>query len=173
MTDGPERRRSGNPAPRIRVNVADEQSACPLDVERWRSLAGAILNAEAVDGPGEASVIFVERDAMTTLNKIHMGVDGPTDVLSFPIDSDEQLIGVEDRLVGDVVICPEVALENAEDHAGSFDDEIALLITHGVLHLLGHDHAERVEEERMWKREKELLVEHWGDLPATAWSEQP
>jgi len=171
VTAGPEARRSGDPSPRIRVHVVDEQSVEQLDLARWRALAGSILNAEALWGPGEATLLFVEIDAMAQLNKIHMGVDGPTDVLSFPIDSDDNLVGFEDRLVGDIVICPAVARANANEHAGLFEDELALLIAHGVLHLLGHDHGERIERELMWKREKELLGEFWGDLPPTAWSE--
>ena len=100
------------------MHVVDEQSVEQLDLARWRALAGSILNAEALWGPGEATLLFVEIDAMAQLNKIHMGVDGPTDVLSFPIDSDDNLVGFEDRLVGDIVICPAVARANANEHAG-------------------------------------------------------
>ncbi len=68
-------------------------------------------------------------------------------MLSFPIDGDEltghDLVDDVPRLLGDVVICPAVAAANAPEHAGSYDDEIALLLVHGVLHLLGMDHAER------------------------------
>ncbi len=76
---------------------------------------------------------------MADLNAEHMGEDGPTDVLSFPIDGPE---AGADGLLGDVVVCPAVARRNAPDHAGTYDDEVALLVVHGVLHVLGHDHAE-------------------------------
>lgn len=154
----------------MRVHVADEDSGETLDLEAWGAFAGTMLEAEGVRGPGEASLLFVNAEAMALLNKIHMGHDGPTDVLSFPIDGDDHLIGVEERLVGDIVVCPSVARANAAAHAGTFENEVALLITHGILHLLGHDHAEPDERARMWEREQALLTEFWGELPADAWT---
>jgi len=156
---------------RVRVHVADEDSGEEIDLETWRAYAGSVFQAEGVVGPGESTLLFVSSDAMALLNKIHMGHDGPTDVLSFPIDGDDHIMGVDVRLVGDIVICPAVARANAATHAGTFENELALLITHGVLHLLGHDHAEREERDRMWEREKALLGEFWGDLPAGAWKQ--
>jgi probable rRNA maturation factor len=69
-------------------------------------------------------------------------------------------------LLGDVVICPDVARAQAPNHAGTFDDEIALLVTHGALHVLGYDHAEIEERERMQGREKELLEQYFWKSPA-------
>ena len=69
-------------------------------------------------------------------------------------------------LLGDVVICPDVARAQAPSHAGTLDDELALLVVHGVLHVLGHDHAEADEAEAMRAKELELLVaHHWGGPP--------
>lgn len=157
--------------PRVRVHVADEDSGEELDLETWRAYAGSVFQAEGVRGPGESTLLFVSSDAMALLNRIHMGHDGPTDVLSFPIDGDDHLMGIDVRLVGDIVICPAVARTNSATHAGTFENELALLITHGVLHLLGHDHAEREERDVMWQREQALLGEFWGELPAGAWKQ--
>jgi probable rRNA maturation factor len=95
-----------------------------------------------------------------------MGKAGPTDVLSFPMD-DEPMTGVP-TLLGDVVISPAVAAEQFADHAGTFDDELALLVVHGILHVLGHDHAEPEETAAMRSRELDLLERfHWhGPAPA-------
>jgi probable rRNA maturation factor len=73
-------------------------------------------------------------------------------------------------MVGDVVICPVVAWGGAADHAGSDDDEIALLVVHGALHLLGHDHALDEERSHMQARERALLAAHHGDLAGDPWT---
>jgi probable rRNA maturation factor len=98
-----------------------------------------------------------------------MGVDGPTDVLSFPLDAADAAVpdGVP-VLLGDVVVCPIVAAEQAPQHAGTLDDELALLVVHGVLHVLGHDHATPAETEVMQARERELLERHHWHGPAPA-----
>jgi probable rRNA maturation factor len=102
---------------------------------------------------------------MAELNTEHMGKDGATDVLSFPMD-DVPMPGVP-TLLGDIVICPAVAADQFSRHAGTFDDELALLLVHGVLHVLGHDHAEPDETAAMRGRELALLERyHWdGSAP--------
>ncbi len=160
----------------IEVFVADEQHARPVDCPRWAALAEAALVAEHVRGDAELSVLFVDEEAIAALNERFLGHDGPTDVLSFPIEDDPAPSGRspdgggsgpgweppdEDdlpTLLGDVVICPEVAWRNAPEHAGSYDDEIALLLVHGILHLLGMDHEIETEAEAMEARERELLA---------------
>ena len=119
------------------VVARDDQSAEPVDVERWATLATDVLAAEGE--AGELNLLFVDEAAMAVLNQEHMGHEGPTDVLSFPIDGPG---AGPDGLLGDVVVCPAVARRNAPDHAGTYDDELALLVVHGVLHVLGHDHDE-------------------------------
>lgn len=158
------------PAVPIVVHVDGGDSPLPLDAERYGSLMSAVLADEGVGGPGEANLLFVDRATMTRLNRAHMGGDGPTDVLSFPIDAAEALAGVEERMVGDVVVCPEVAGANAADHAGHPRDELALLVVHGTLHLVGHDHARPDERDRMWTRERELMARHWSPLTRDPWS---
>jgi probable rRNA maturation factor len=134
------------------------------------------------------SVLFVDELTMTDLNNRFMGHEGPTDVLSFPIDGDPTPPGrwpddggpgpdrADDTpddlplLLGDVVICPAVASRNAPEHAGSFDDEIALLVVHGILHLMGMDHAVEAERNAMQTRERELLSAHYGPLTSDPWA---
>ena len=154
---------------------ADERTTgidtLPLDLDRWERLAVQVLAAE--DVAGELTLTFIDEADMAELNEEHMGKSGPTDVLSFPLDDDEwgddgdPTPGVP-TLLGDIVISPAVADAQFADHAGSFDDEIALLVVHGILHILGHDHAEADEAAAMRARELEHLTAlHWhGPVPA-------
>jgi probable rRNA maturation factor len=165
----------------IQVFCADEQSEVAVDVDRWRRLAGSVLAAEGVKGAAELSVLFVDDATIAEMNRVHMGKDGPTDVLAFPIDAvvvgdspgpgrvsrgpDRPEADADDHplLLGDVVVCPAVASRQAPTHAGTLDDEIALLVTHGVLHVLGYDHADDDQRIAMQRRETALLEEfHWG-----------
>ncbi|HEU5151268.1 MAG TPA: rRNA maturation RNase YbeY [Iamia sp.] len=152
----------------IAVTLTDECDE-DIDGERWAALLAAVLEAEGVAAGAEAGLTFVTPSAMAELNHAHMGGDGPTDVLAFPIDGREATGA--GSLVGDVVVCPVVAWAGAADHAGSDDDEIALLVVHGALHLLGHDHAEADERAVMQARERALLAAHHGPLAADPWAE--
>lgn len=160
------------------VFCANEQNEHPVDIQRWQDLAGAVLHAEGVRGLAELSLLFISRAEIAELNLDYMGKEGPTDVLAFPIDAAEAELVHHgqppsrgpDRapadpadmplLLGDVVICPAVAFDQFADHAGTFDDEIALLVVHGILHVLGYDHAEDAEALAMRDRERELLIAH-------------
>lgn len=160
----------------IEVFAADEQSAVKVDALRWVRLAKEVLEAEGVRGEAELSLLFVEEDVIADLNKRFLGKDGPTDVLSFPIDDDAIERGRSPdsggsgpgtlppepsdlpTLLGDVVICPKVAERNGPTHAGTYDDEMALLVVHGILHLLGMDHVDDDEAELMEARERDLLA---------------
>jgi probable rRNA maturation factor len=155
--------------PSISVVVVDETDGT-IEVERWAALVEGVLRAEGVSGPAETNVVFVGADEMSSLNAEHMGATGPTDVLSFPID-DAPSVSDEVRFVGDIVVCPEVAAANAPSHAGDVDDEIALLLVHGSLHLLGHDHAFPDERAAMWSAEQRLLAELWRPLAGDPWAE--
>lgn len=166
--------------------VSDEQADVAVDVDRWQRLALAVLADEGVEGECELSVLFVDEPTIAELNGRFMGSDGPTDVLSFPIDGEPDPSGrwpdsggpapdrdddVEDLplLLGDVVVCPAVAHRNAPGHAGTADDETALLVVHGILHLLGMDHAEEGERLEMQARERELLAAYHGPLAGDPW----
>ncbi len=146
------------------VVAVDEQTAVTVDLDRWQRLATDALVASEVR-VGELNLLFIEEAEMHELNLQHMDEDRPTDVLSFPLDGvDDDPFG--DNLIGDIVVCPAYAARQAEEHAGdrthdgSVDDELALLIVHGVLHVLGHDHAEPEEAALMQRCEDELLTAH-------------
>jgi len=156
------------------IYAADEQSDHPVAVERWAALARAVLEAEGITEDTEVSLLFVDEASIAALNGRFLDKEGPTDVLSFPIEDeidrsgrspDEGATGPASieaptgrhLLLGDVVICPSVAAGNAVDHGVTFDDEIALLVVHGILHLLGMDHMVDEEAERMERREQQLL----------------
>jgi probable rRNA maturation factor len=157
----------------ISVAASDDQADHAVDLNRWARLAGLVIEAEGVVGDAELSLLFVDEPSMAELNLQYMGDTGPTDVLSFPIDGE----GVDDggegagppRLLGDVVICPAVAARNAPAHAGDYEDELALLVVHGVLHVLGLDHATADEEAVMHGRERRHLEAFHRSLPVTAW----
>ena len=158
----------------VTVVVSDEQNDVSVDASRWAALAEAVLASEG--RRGELTLTFVDRDEIAALNAEHMGVGGVTDVLSFPLDaaSDADLALHGPVLLGDVVVCPAVAAESAPDHAGTLDDELALLVVHGVLHVLGHDHAETAETAAMRARELDhLMRHHWhGPAPSAFRQEQ-
>ena len=159
-------------ASRAVVVVADEQAEVPVDLDRWSRLATDVLDDEGV--AGELTLTFVDRDEIAALNVEHLGHDGPTDVLSFPLDADEPTAGtVVPVLLGDVVVCPGVAADQYGEHAGTLDDELALLVVHGVLHVLGHDHAGAAEEAAMRQRElAHLQRHHWHGLPPAGFRQE-
>ena len=156
----------------IDVIAVDDRTDATLDFNRgaYAKLMAAVLADEGIEGPAEASLTAVDPAEMAALKLDHFGVDEATDVLAFPIDEDDQLPADVPRLVGDVVVCPAVADTQAPTHAGRYDDELALLVVHGSLHLLGHDHAEEADRLTMWSRERELLGRHWGELESDPWS---
>lgn len=168
----PTRRRG--PEGEVQVFGSDEQDEQPIDLARWVRLAREALIHEGVDGEAELSLLFVDRQAIASLNEEFMDKAGPTDVLAFPIDEvgpigrwpdagstgpDRNDDDADDLplLLGDVVVCPAVAARQAPEHHHSVEDEIALLVVHGVLHVLGHDHVDADEATRMQARERELL----------------
>lgn len=159
------------------VFAADEQSTHPVDTIRWIRLAEAVLAEEGIRGETEVSLLFVDEEAISDLNSRFLGREGPTDVLAFPIDDEPVESGRSPdsggsgpgftsepeeapSLLGDVVICPAVAQRNAPEHAGNYDDELALLVVHGLLHILGMDHEDQEEAEAMEARERDLLARH-------------
>lgn len=152
-------------ADEVVVVGADEQTDVDLDVDRWTGLARAVVLDQG--GRGELTLTFVDRDEIAELNLEHLGQAGPTDVLSFPLDADDAPPQADvPVLLGDVVVCPAVAADQAAGHAGTLDDELALLVVHGVLHVLGHDHAEPGETAVMRERELDLLQRHHWAGPA-------
>jgi probable rRNA maturation factor len=162
----------------VAVFGADEQHDVTVDVPRWVRLAQLVLEHERVGqrfGPAaEMSLLFVDETTIAELNERFLGASGPTDVLAFPMDDDLPPGGRQPdqggrgpgaptdpgdppALLGDVVVCPAIAERQAHTRGAQFDDELALLVVHGVLHLLDYDHAESEEATVMRRREQELL----------------
>jgi probable rRNA maturation factor len=144
----------------LTVVTLDEQDAHSIDTTRWETLARNVLTIEGIDGPCELNVTFIDVDEMTKLNVEHMDGTGPTDVLSFPLDdSPDDVFDSQPRLLGDIVICPEVVSAQAPESA---DDEMALMVVHGVLHILGMDHQDDDEAAEMQAAERRHLT-RWRD----------
>lgn len=105
--------------------------------------------------PAELTILLVDNERMAALNRDFLDEDKPTDVLSFP--AGEAMPGMEAYL-GDIAIAIPVAAEQARSAGHELLDELALLAVHGVLHLLGHDHAERAEQQEMWRLQNAILA---------------
>jgi probable rRNA maturation factor len=165
----------------VDVFAADEQEDLPVDLGRWAALARSVLADRGVKDEAEVSLLFVDEGAIAALNEQFLHREGPTDVLAFPIE-DEPVPGgrspdlggtgpgteaLEEPtlLLGDVVICPAVAARNAVEHGVATDDELALLVVHGLLHLLGMDHQADAEAERMERLERTLLARFHRPAP--------
>ena len=136
------------------------ESELEVDLTRVQSLAEHVRDALRLHPLVDVGVIFVDEAPMTDLHVRWMDEPGPTDVLSFPMDElrpgSEEMLSAE-GVLGDVVICPQVARRQAELAGHEEINEILMLLTHGMLHLVGFDHAEPEEEKEMFALQKELL----------------
>ncbi len=142
----------------IEVN---NESGFEVDGAEFAALARHVLDALNVHPLTELSILLVDATVMAELHVQWMDEPGPTDVLSFPMD--ELRPGTQDEptpagLLGDVVLCPEVAARQAVAANHSTVEELLLLTTHGILHLLGFDHAEPEEEKEMFALQRRLLL---------------
>ena len=132
-------------------------------------LAQFVLEREGKPVNTEVSISFVDNEKIAELNERFRGIEGPTDVLSFECDNISDDMTAADGPacpiyeLGDIIIAPDVAARQADEYGNSFEQEISLLLVHGLLHLCGYDHITDDEAEVMEGREKELL---------TAWSER-
>jgi probable rRNA maturation factor len=131
--------------------------------------AAFLLRSLHINPASELSVMLVDEVAMTALHEKFMDEPGSTDVLSFPMD--ELRAGTSDKpseegIIGDVVLCPAVAARQGEQAGHSMEVELRLLLTHGVLHLLGHDHEEPDEHKVMFSLQAELLAQWEGERNA-------
>jgi probable rRNA maturation factor len=146
----------------VSIEIANESGA-DVDTDAILAAARYALDEMGVNPLAELSVLLVDIDYMTELNHRWMGSDGPTDVLAFPMDEGSVDHGPgeagagEPALLGDIVLCPEVAAKQAVTAGHTTADELHLLTVHGVLHLLGYDHAEPEEEREMFALQARLL----------------
>ena len=139
----------------------NNESGIPVDEVAIQRLVTYNLDQLHVHPDAELAIVLVDEGAMEQLHVQWMDEPGPTDVLSFPMD--ELRPGTEDLptpagLLGDIVLCPQVAIGQAESAGHSTLEELFLLTTHGLLHLLGFDHAEPDEEKEMFGLQRDLLL---------------
>jgi probable rRNA maturation factor len=147
----------------VNVLFADEQDQ-PIVIDELLLLAELVLEDQDLDEETGVALVLIDEEQMTELNEAHMGKEGPTDVLSFPIETatpgspPKRATGGPPIELGDVFIAPSVVRRNAERHGAPFEDELALMVVHGLLHLLGWDHEDETDAIRMERRERELLA---------------
>jgi probable rRNA maturation factor len=139
----------------------DADFAAQVDAERLRQVALATLCHQGVEGTAELTVVVTGDEALRRLNRTYRGVDAPTDVLSFGHAGEETFVVAPDvpRYLGDVLISFPRAETQAVQAGHPVEAELRLLTVHGVLHLLGHDHAEAGEKAVMWAAQEEILKE--------------
>lgn len=148
------------------VEIANE-SGVTLDEADIRSLVLFGMDRMKVHPQADVAVVFVDEPAMEQLHVQWMGEEGPTDVLSFPID--ELRPGRDgdvsaEGILGDIVVCPSVAAAQAEAAGHSLQNEVQMLTIHGLLHLLGFDHAEPDEEAEMFGLQGDILNSYRSGL---------
>ncbi|MFI0417299.1 rRNA maturation RNase YbeY [Spongiactinospora sp. 9N601] len=153
------------------IEVANE-SGVEVDESALVGLAGHVLARMGIHPLAELSLVVVDEPAMAQLHEQWMGEPGPTDVLAFPMDElrpgsgggrRDDDAGADPALLGDVVLCPQVAAKQAAEAGHSAKEELELLCTHGILHLLGYDHAEPEEHAEMFGLQDELL-KSWREV---------
>ncbi len=142
------------------IDVLNETDVVVDELELL-ACARYVLDQMRVHPRAELCIRLVGPEAMTALHVAWMDLDGPTDVMSFPMD--ELTPGTEgtepvEGMLGDVVICPQVASAQAAAAGHTTAEEVLLLLTHGILHLLGFDHATEAEEKEMFDLQRTLLL---------------
>ncbi|HEY9388394.1 MAG TPA: rRNA maturation RNase YbeY [Mycobacteriales bacterium] len=143
------------------IEISNE-SGDQIDEHTLAVLARHVLDEMGVNPLAELSILLVDLATMASLHEQWMDEPGPTDVLAFPMDEYDVSRGPDDSepgpaVLGDVVLCPRVAAEQAVTAGHSAEDELHLLCTHGVLHLLGYDHADPEQEREMFGLQARLL----------------
>lgn len=142
------------------IDILNQQDEIPVETQELVELAMFVLEAEGIEK--RISVALVSRDEIQQLHKSYLGKDHPTDVLSFPLDRDED--SSPDDLLGEIVISPLEARMNARENELSTEEEIQLYLIHGILHLLGYDDQDDQDRQKMKTREQELLESFQGQL---------
>ena len=156
---------------KIRVIISNSQKEVKIPTGLRmlvRRCCNAVLRMENFQGAAEVSVTFANNEQIHELNKMHRNVDAPTDVLSFPMGEDGKFDidpATNAKILGDIVISLEKAVEQAERFGHTLQREVGYLTAHSMLHLLGYDHEEPLEKVHM--REKEELVMTQLGLPST------
>jgi probable rRNA maturation factor len=144
------------------VFLANEQTD-ELDLAELNVLAELILREEGYPDETEVTILFVSEEEISGYNARFLSKSGPTDVLAFPVE--DLLPGVVPEyqpmgpplMLGDVIVAPTYVRRQAEEYGVRYEDEMALMATHGILHLMGYDHEADEDAERMEQRERDLL----------------
>ncbi len=146
------------------IEISNE-TAVEVDTNSVLELAAFVRDELKLHPAIDLGIIFVDEDPMAELHVKWMDEPGPTDVLSFPMDElrpGSDLLPSPEGVLGDIVVCPQVAIRQAETAGHPMMNEILLLVTHGILHLVGFDHAEPEEEKEMFGLQRELLEKFHG-----------
>ncbi|MGF1668570.1 MAG: rRNA maturation RNase YbeY [Acidimicrobiia bacterium] len=147
----------------MNVYVTDEQSVA-VDVAGLRLLAESVLTDEGFPEDSEVTLMLVSDEAISEYNHRFMDRQGPTDVLAFPLEQLEpgqapkRRPGAPPVMLGDIIIAPAYVSRQALEQGSEFTDEVSLMVVHGMLHLMGWDHADDAQAEEMEARERTLLA---------------
>ncbi len=128
----------------------------PFDIELVESAARTALEHQSAPADSDLTIVLTDDEQLQELNRDYRNVDAPTDVLSFPASEPDPETGA--RYLGDILISIPRAEEQARTAGHPLEVEVQLLAVHGILHLLGHDHAEAGEKARMWTAQAEILA---------------
>lgn len=165
------------------IEFLNESGFDGVNEEMLIDVASYAFGAMDINPAAECTITCVDLKSIEDLHIRWMDLEGPTDVMSFPMD--ELTPGATSgggrpdaadpgpAMLGDIVLCPEFALRQADAAGHSLGHELALLTVHGCLHLLGYDHATAAEEKEMFARQNELLADWYDDLAARGKSYQP
>jgi probable rRNA maturation factor len=135
------------------IHIESSSEGMPLALDLIERAARAALSHEVVDG--DLTIVLSDDTQLRELNRAYLGVDEPTDVLSFPASETDPETGA--RYLGDILISVPRADAQARRAGHPLEAEVQLLVAHGVLHLLGYDHAEPDEKSKMWRAQAEIL----------------
>lgn len=161
------------------IEVLNESGNREVNEESLVDVTSFVLRAMDVHPDTEVTISLVDVATMSDLHVQWMGLEGPTDVLSFPMDELSPGAGRPDAvplgtaMLGDIILCPEFAAKQAEKAGHGLAHELCLLTTHGCLHLLGYDHQQAAEEQEMFALQNELLASWYQDCAARGVEYQP
>ncbi len=148
------------------IEISNE-TAIEVDTDSVLRLANFVRDELKLHPAIDLGILFIDEEPMAELHVKWMDEPGPTDVLSFPMDElrpGSDLVPSPEGVLGDIVVCPQVAMRQAETAGHPMMNEVLMLVTHGMLHLVGFDHAEPEEEREMFGLQRELLEKFHGGV---------
>ncbi|WP_025253303.1 rRNA maturation RNase YbeY [Corynebacterium vitaeruminis] len=161
------------------IEVVNESGYAGVNEEELIDVASFVLGEMDINPDAEVTISIVDLDTMSDLHVRWMDLEGPTDVMSFPMDELTPGMGRPDAspygpsILGDIILCPEFAAKQAEKAGHDLGHELCLLTTHGCLHLLGYDHIEPADEQEMFALQNELLRDWYADCEERGVAYQP